>query len=154
MFVGQQELGLDAKKRIVIPAKFRRPLMKASRGRELFVSLWPTQDFYVLCMFAREGWRATVERLEQSAKSSEQADLFKRFVGFSTERCHLDAQWRLQLPESLIAAAALGKKVIAVGAIERIEVWELGRFRDYEKNLAAQAAILSKQLYQPRPPMS
>lgn len=105
-----------------VPAKMRRSLSPdaketfvATRGLEQCVFLYPLD--------AWEDIEAAVLKLNQFDPKARE---FARTIYRWAEELTMDAQGRIALPKSLIDFAGLqpGSKGLAIGALNRIEIWD------------------------------
>lgn len=118
MFRGSSFHNLDAKGRLIIPARFR-DVVNQSRVGALMVS---RMDGALFC-YTFEEWRKIEERILNLAEKSENMRRFRRiFVGGAFE-CVLDKQGRILIPPTLRDHAALNKEVVLVGVLDHFEIW-------------------------------
>ena len=115
MFVGSYENSIDAKSRVIIPAKYREEL-----GLECYV----TRGFDTcIDVYRLEAWKEFEEKLAQLPKSNKQARAFVRKFRANAVKCELDKQGRLTIPEKLKNDAKLVKELTTIGNGEKIEIW-------------------------------
>ena len=127
--------GVDEKRRIQIPAKWR----PARSGVELTLMLWPT---------SKEGPCLRVLPPKQMAKLMQDIDtmpngapnkvVLKRFIGSESVQVALDKAGRICLPEGMARAAGIGGEAILVGLLDRFEIWNPER---YEKIRSSDAVM-------------
>jgi MraZ protein len=127
--------GVDEKRRIQIPAKWR----PAEPGTELTLVLWPK---------AREGTCLRVLLPQQMAKllqdvnalpnSDSNKVVLKRFIGSGSEQVTLDKAGRICLPEKMAKDAGIGTEAMLVGLIDRFEIWSPER---YERVMVSDAIM-------------
>ncbi|MBW2107132.1 MAG: division/cell wall cluster transcriptional repressor MraZ [Deltaproteobacteria bacterium] len=117
-FRGSSFHNLDAKGRLIIPARFR-DVVNQSRVGALIVS---RMDGALFC-YTFEQWRRIEERILNLAEKSENMRRFRRiFIGGAFE-CVLDKQGRILIPPTLRDDAALNKEVVLVGVLDHFEIW-------------------------------
>ncbi len=117
--------GLDPKRRVQIPAKWRPD----EAGCELTLILWPK---------AKEGPCLRVLPPEQMAKLMKDIDampnsdpnkvVLKRFIGSESVQVALDRVGRICIPEDMAKAAGLKDEAILVGLLDRFEIWSPDRY--------------------------
>lgn len=123
---------IDAKGRVIIPARFRN-LLKTDKVYGVMIS---NKDG---CLYAYtfSEWEKVESRILQ-AKSSPMGDFRRFFLGNSCE-CLCDKQDRILLPKSLREYATLKKDIVLVGNLDRFEIWDRGQWdkanRRMEKEL-------------------
>jgi MraZ protein len=127
--------GVDEKRRIQIPAKWR----PAEPGTELTLVLWPK---------AKEGTCLRVLLPQQMAKLMQDVNalpnsdsnkvVLKRFIGSGSEQVTLDKAGRICLPEKMAKDAGIGTEAILVGLLDRFEIWSPDR---YERVMVSDAIM-------------
>lgn len=132
MFLGEYEHSLDAKGRVILPAKFRARLAGGC-------VLTKAQD-HCLAIYPKEEWDRLAERLREARLSSQRLRDFARlfFSGASEEEP--DRQGRVSIPESLRRYASLEREVTLIGAGTRIEIWERASWERYRQQAEPQYA--------------
>ncbi len=116
MFMGEYNHTIDAKGRLIVPAKFREAL-----GDEFVV----TQGFDG-CLFAydNEEWGKFEEKIKGLPLTNKSARQFARFFLAGAASCEVDKQGRILLPANLRTFAKLNKDVVLVGVASHIEIWD------------------------------
>lgn len=115
MLMGTYQNSIDAKNRLIIPAKFRDELgfkCVISRGLDSCLVIYPMQT-----------WQEQQERLAKLPRSDEKARAFLRYTYQNAEDCEIDKQGRTVLPKSLRDFAKIEKETVTIGMLDRIEIW-------------------------------
>ncbi len=112
MLVGSFLHSVDAKGRVVIPAKHRIEL-----GQSFYINL--SHDGCIRA-YSEQEWNRVVERLVQSTAKT---NPLKRRIFSSTVEIELDVQGRILLPEELRTKAMISDKVRIVGMARWAEFW-------------------------------
>lgn len=113
MLVGEFQHNIDAKGRMIVPARFRDEL-----GEQFVVTKGLDNCLFV---FPRSEWEQLELKLsEQSLSKGRNIQRF--FYGGMTE-CELDKQGRILIPQTLRDYAKLLKDVVIVGLVKRAEIW-------------------------------
>lgn len=115
MFMSEYNHTVDAKGRLIIPAKFREVL-----GEEFVVSKGMDGCLFV---YANEDWNAFEQKLTSLPLINKEARQFARFFLAGAAQVELDKQGRILLPATLRDFAGLDKDVVLVGVGSRIEIW-------------------------------
>ena len=115
MFMGEYNHTIDAKGRLIIPAKFREPL-----GEEFVLTRGLDGCLYIYPM---DEWEAFEEKLRALPLTNKDARAFSRFFVAGATTCELDKQGRILVPQTLREFAGLEKDVILAGNLSRVEVW-------------------------------
>ena len=115
MFMGEYNHTIDAKGRLIIPAKFREALGEEfilTRGLDGCLSIYPMDE-----------WKSFEEKLKALPLTDKNARAFLRFFVAGATSCELDTQGRILVPSTLREFAGLEKEVVLTGNLTRIEVW-------------------------------
>lgn len=115
MFMGEFSHNLDAKGRLIIPARFRN---------ELKDGLILTQGLDgCLALYTQEAWEKIYEQLQNLPTTKAQARAFVRILTSKASEVEIDAQGRILVPANLIKQAHLQKECVVVGAGSKVEIW-------------------------------
>jgi MraZ protein len=123
-FEGSYQHSLDAKGRVVMPVDFRAGLADGCHvapGLDSCITVYPEETF--------ERVRARVT--EGARRGTRQRNVARAFIG-NSRRVEVDRQGRVALPPMLRELAGLDREVVVVGVDERIEIWDLARWRAQE----------------------
>ena len=115
MFMGEYNHTIDAKGRLIVPAKFREAL-----GDEFVVTKGLDGCLFV---YSNSEWNAFEEKLRTLPLTNKNARQFTRFFLAGAAACEVDKQGRILLPQVLREFAKLEKDVVLVGVASRIEIW-------------------------------
>lgn len=114
-FVGRYEHSLDAKGRVILPAKFRAPFERGgylTENREGCLALWTPAEFER--QMAAMQARAATGRTDRNRA---------RLWAANSHEVEVDRQGRMPIPSHLRTFAALEDEVLVHGAIDRVELW-------------------------------
>lgn len=117
MFMGEYSHTIDAKGRIIVPAKFRESL-----GDNFVVTKGLDNCLFVYT--SEEDWRKFEEKLRTLPLTNKDARKFTRFFLAGAAEMEIDKQGRILIPSVLREFAALEKDVVLVGVGSRIEIWD------------------------------
>lgn len=123
MLMGEFKHNIDAKGRLIVPAKFRDDL-----GERFIVTRGLDG-----CLFGypQEEWKELEAKLKQLPLAKKESRAFTRFFYSAATECTLDKQGRINLPQTLIDHAALEKACYVIGVSERFEIWSEERWSDF-----------------------
>ena len=104
--------GVDEKRRIQIPAKWRSP-----ESEVLTLVLWPkgTTPEACLLVLPPNEWSALVQKLRAMPFADPKAEALRRLLGKKSDRVALDKGGRICLPETMAKAASIDKEAQLVG---------------------------------------
>lgn len=120
MFMGEYNHTIDAKGRLIVPAKFREAL-----GDEFVVTRGLDDCLFV---FPNEGWKVFEEKLSTLPVANKNARRFARFFLSGAATVELDKQGRILIPTTLREYGALEKEVVFIGVANRVEIWSKERW--------------------------
>ncbi|MDR3457646.1 MAG: hypothetical protein P4N60_09385 [Verrucomicrobiae bacterium] len=127
--------GIDEKRRIQIPAKWR----PESEGTELTMILWPKhQAGTCLRVLPPEEMAALMADIDAMPNGDPNKVVLKRFIGSESVQLTVDKAGRIVLPEAMARAAAIKDEAVLVGLLDRFEIWNPAR---YENVKAADAVV-------------
>jgi MraZ protein len=120
MFRGINNLTLDAKGRLAVPARYRERIQETCRG-QLVVTI--DRD-HCLLIYPLPEWEALEERLVRLPSLNKQArELQRLLLGHATE-VELDGHSRVLLPPELRNFAVLERDVVLLGLGRKFELWQ------------------------------
>lgn len=140
MLIGEYRHTIDDKKRLSLPAKFRR-----ETGKKVVITSGLDSCLFI---FTMDSWEEITKRLSSSDSSMLSADVrsFNRYLLGGAVEVEVDSLGRMLIPEYLISRAKLGKNVVIVGVRERAEIWDEARWDAYRAEIEAKANDLSEKL--------
>lgn len=115
MFMGEYQHSIDAKGRMIVPAKFRELLGETfvlTRGLDHCILGYPMDE-----------WRKLEQKLKDLPMTKKDARAFARFFFSGASEIELDKQGRINIPSTLINHANLEKECIILGVSSKIEIW-------------------------------
>ncbi len=115
MLIGEYTHSVDAKGRIILPAKFREDM-----GSHFYVTIG-----FDKCLRAYPflEWNKYMENISALPDSDEGARKFKRAIGSNSFECEIDKQGRVLISGKLREYAVLNEDVVIIGQTTYIEFW-------------------------------
>jgi MraZ protein len=121
--------GVDEKRRVQIPAKWR----PTEPGIELTLVLWPkSQAGACLRVLPPQQMAKLMKDLSGIANSDPNKVVLKRFIGGKSAQAPLDKVGRICVPEDMAKAAGITDEVVLVGLLDRFEIWSPERYEKVE----------------------
>jgi MraZ protein len=123
-FMGTYTPKLDEKGRLILPAKFRDRLSEGlvvTKGQEKCLDVFPSD------VFMEEANRARARGMSSRSGRDQIRMLFA-----SAEEITPDKQGRIAIPAPLRDYAAISREVVVIGVMDRVQIWEPSRWRDYD----------------------
>lgn len=115
MFMGEFQHNIDAKGRMIVPAKFRDELgsrFVVTRGLDQCLFIYPMPE-----------WEEVEKKLKQLPLTKKDARSFTRFFFSGAVECEIDKQGRINIPQPLRNYAGLEKECVVIGVSSRVELW-------------------------------
>ena len=127
MLMGEFQHNIDAKGRIIIPAKLREDLgakFVITRGLDGCVFGYPLDN-----------WEKIQEKLKQLPLAKKEARAFTRFFYSAAAEVEIDKQGRINVPSTLVDYANLEKECLVLGVSDRIEIWSKTRWESVSSEI-------------------
>jgi MraZ protein len=117
--------GVDEKRRVQIPAKWR----PSPPAVELTLVLWPKpKEGPCLRVLPPKQMAALMRDIDAMPNSDPNKVVLKRFIGSESIQAPLDKAGRICLPESMAEAAGIKGEAVLVGLLDRFEIWSPERY--------------------------
>lgn len=131
MLKGEYSHNIDAKGRLIVPAKFRDDL-----GEKFVITKGIEHCLYV---YPENEWNVFEEKLNNLPTTSKTARDYAHFFQGSATDGDLDKQGRTLIPSTLRTFAGLDKEVVFIGMGRRAEIWD--KLRWNKKNAEVELNI-------------
>lgn len=138
MFIGEYRHSIDAKKRLAIPARFRKDVGQRgvlTRGLDSCLFLYPEAV-----------WQEVAQRLTTLPTGQSNTRSFVRLMLAGASEAEIDRLGRILVPEYLKVYAQLSRRVVIVGVGNRIEIWDEGRWEEYRRKAEQSTDALAEKL--------
>ncbi|HHW43759.1 division/cell wall cluster transcriptional repressor MraZ [Desulfofundulus thermobenzoicus] len=138
MFMGEYQHTIDAKGRLIIPARFREGLGEKfilTKGLDGCLFAYPPQE-----------WAALEKKMRSLPFTKADARAFVRFFFAGACECEVDKQGRILIPGNLREYAGLEKDVVVIGVSSRVEIWSAGRWQSYNNQAAASVEEVAEKI--------
>lgn len=135
--------GVDEKRRVQIPAKWR----PASGTTRYAIILWRKGNQKECCLLVLppEKTQLLVSRMTELRFGDPQAESLRRVLGSNSDVVDLDKSGRICLPEALAREANIGREAVLVGMWDRFQIWNPDRYeaiQERDQAMADQASQL------------
>ena len=114
-FKGEYSHSIDAKGRLIIPAKFRGEL-----GTNFIVTRGIENCLFV---YSLDNWAKITDKLSSLPFTKKDARTFNRFFMSGATNVELDKQGRININAPLVDYAKLNKDCVVIGTGDRLEIW-------------------------------
>jgi MraZ protein len=129
MFLGEYQHSLDAKGRVILPAKFREQLEGGAvmaRGLDGCLMVYPPVEFH----------RVADRLTDLRGKGPTERQAARTFFAGATDFVP-DRQGRVAIPPHLRDHAGLERDVVVAGGYDHLEIWDAERYRAHDAEGAA-----------------
>ncbi|MEK7661958.1 MAG: division/cell wall cluster transcriptional repressor MraZ [Patescibacteria group bacterium] len=138
MLIGEYTHTLDEKKRVSLPAKFRREV-----GKKVVITNGLDKCLFV---YTVNEWQKLAEKLSELSLGRGDTRGFSRFMLASAYEADVDSLGRVLIPDSLKDFAGLSERVVIAGVFGRIEIWNEKRWGEYKKGIGKNADAMAENL--------
>jgi MraZ protein len=120
-FRGVSNLSLDAKGRIVLPARYRDRLLEICQS-QLIITIDTDQP--CLLIYPLPEWELIEEKIEALPSFNPTTRRIQRLLIGHATQVEVDTNGRMLLSNPLREYARLGKKVVLIGQGKKFELWD------------------------------
>ena len=138
MLIGEYEHSLDAKGRLIMPAKLR-----TDTGEKFIITKGLDGCLFV---FSQNEWSNFESKLKELPLTNKNARDFVRFFLSGATECEIDKQGRFLLVNTLREYAEITKEVIIIGVGTRLEIWNKDKWKKYNSNENISADTIAENM--------
>ena len=138
MLIGEYEHSLDAKGRLIMPAKLRTDM-----GEKFIITKGLDGCLFV---FSQIEWSNFESKLKELPLTNKNARDFVRFFLSGATECEIDKQGRFLLVNTLREYAEITKEVIIIGVGTRLEIWNKDKWKKYNSNENISADTIAENM--------
>lgn len=138
MLIGEYLHTLDDKKRLSLPAKFRKEV-----GRTVVVTRGLDSCLF---MFPQKAWAKIAEKVSALPVGQSDTRGISRFLLAGAVEVEVDTAGRILLPDFLKEFAGLRNRVVLAGVSDRIEIWNEKTWDEYKKRIEKGADAMAETL--------
>jgi MraZ protein len=132
--------GVDEKRRVQIPAKWR----PEAAGTELTIILWPKhQAGNCLRVLPPTEMAQLMADIDAMPNGDPNKVVLKRFIGSESVQVTVDKSGRICLPDEMARSAGIKDEAVLVGLLDRFEIWNPSRY----ENVRAADAVLASEAF-------
>ena len=138
LLMGEFQNSIDAKGRMIIPAKFRDELgykCVLTKGLDKCLYIYPMAE-----------WDKLKEKLAKLPLSDPEARKFVRYMYGNAQECEIDKQGRISITANLREYAGIEKELMTVGILDKVEVWSKQVYEGGESGMDQQPSAFSSQM--------
>ncbi len=131
MFTGKHHHTIDDNNRLAIPSSMRKRIDEKVDGKDFHIT--PGLD-RCLAIYPHRQFEELTKKLDQIMYTNQKARIFQRLFFSKSSSCTCDKQGRIIIPQELKEYAGLQKDVVIVGVMDKIEIWDLKQWNEFETN--------------------
>ena len=146
-FIGEYEIRVDDKGRVMVPAALRKQLppdmqdrFVLNRGFENCVAMYP----YSL-------WLKEAEKVNKLNSHRKEIREYQRFFSNGATEVQLDSTGRMLIPKHLQEWAAISKEVVVATRGDKIEIWAKDKFSIPASDDSDRYADLAEKIFGDQP---
>ena len=140
MLMGEFHHNLDAKGRIIVPAKIREDL-----GDSIIVTRGIEDCLFI---YSESEWTKVVSKLNTLPFTKKDARSFNRMFLSGATNVEFDKQGRVTLPSPLISYSGLIKECVIVGVGDRLEVWAKEKWDSFVEESREELSDWAESLFE------
>lgn len=141
MYIGHYQTKVDPKGRASLPAKFKQGL-----GHKAVITLGYENSLMIVAL---KDWQKVVGEATNRGLTLTPARATDRFLLGNAFEIEVDKLGRFLIPRTLRAAAAIDREVVFVGVGNRVELWAVTKWQEYQKYLQKNISQLGEKLSAP-----
>ncbi len=141
--LGEYEVSMDAKGRVLLPAGLRKQLPEGedtrfiiSRGLNNIATLYPEKS-----------WEKFAAKLSRLNEFNTQANALKRVLMGGANPVELDTAGRLLIPKPLQEFAGLKKELIFLAVDNKVEIWDKDTYYEHIRQQSANLNDLANSVF-------
>ena len=142
MFRGIFHNSVDEKGRTSIPARFREQI-RESHETPLVLTLGFDQCLF---LYPMDAWKKIEEKLSSLDTLNAEVRQFQRTILKATDEVDMDQQGRIVISPVLRKEAGIGKNIVVVGMLHRIEIWDKEKYENYHAQTTQSLELLGQKL--------
>jgi len=132
MFTGKHTHTIDDNNRLAMPSSIRKCVDEEKEGKGFFIT--PGLD-KCLAIYPPLHFEEITKKLKELMFTNQKARTFQRlFFSRSSSFVTCDKQGRIIIPQLHKDYAGLKKEVVIIGVMDRIEVWDLQHWNEFEED--------------------
>jgi len=138
MLIGEYIHTLDNKKRIAVPAKFRKEIGKkavVTKGLDGCLVVYPQAE-----------WDKVADSLSNLPTGKIDNRNFVRLFLANASEADIDSLGRILIPDYLKIFADLEDKAVIVGVYKRFEIWNETKWKEYKNKVENETDSLAEKL--------
>ena len=138
MLIGEYEHSIDAKGRLIMPAKLKEDI-----GEKFVITKGLDGCLFV---YSQNEWKLFEEKLRTFPLTNKDARALMRFFLAGAMECEIDKQGRFLITSNLREFAGIEKEVVIVGVLNKIELWSKEKWTAYSEKENMEADEIAEKM--------
>ena len=138
MLIGEYLHTLDSKKRLSLPAKFRKEV-----GKKVVITRGLDSCLF---MFPEKAWNNIAQKLANLPFGQADTRGMSRFLLAGAVETDVDGAGRILVPDFLKDFADLRSRVVLAGVSDRIEIWNEKTWEEYKRRIEKGADQMAEKM--------
>ena len=138
MLIGEYIHSLDEKKRVSLPKSFAKSL-----GKKMIMTRGLDSCLF---LFSVDSWKKIADKLQGLSIAAADTRGFNRFLLSGAVEVSPDGVGRILISDVHKQFAGLNKSVVFAGVSDRVEIWDVGQWKQYKARIEKQADAMAEKL--------
>ena len=147
LLIGEHELTIDEKNRLLIPSEIRKSMNSERDGDAFFLVLGLNRKPW---LYPERHYEQLVFQAQPDITPGEEQLDFAHANFALASRLEWDSQGRLLIPEKTMRRTELKREVTLLGARDRLEIWNRSDWESHREQLCARSAEVMMRAKQAR----
>ena len=147
-FIGEYHHNIDAKKRVMVPAKFREAFAGTQQEPGFFLTRGPDRCILVFTPDQWKHWEESLDSVTDIKNLKGSVRHFQRAVYANAHYVACDKLGRVVVPQILVDYAGLQGEVVFVGVKHRMEIWSVEKWNEYQQRILEDFESLTDEIYE------
>lgn len=147
LLIGEFELTIDDKNRLLIPAEIRKSMNSERDGDAFFLVLGLNRRPW---LYPERYYEQMVSQMQSDITPGQEQLDFDHMNFALANRLEWDSQGRLLIPEKSLRRTELKREVTLIGARDRLEIWNRTDWESHREQLLARSAEVMMRAKQAR----
>lgn len=141
-FLGEYEVAIDAKGRMLLPSAFRKQLPESNGGNFVI-----NRGFEkCLTLYTTDVWNPIAKKINKMNDLVAGVRDFKRLFMNGATLLEMDSADRLLLPKQLLEYAGIKKDIVMAAQGNKVELWDKDTYYEYMRQNAMKFSTLAAEV--------
>jgi len=147
ILLGEYDLTIDDKNRLLIPSEVRRSLNAADEGDYLYLVVGaPNRKPW---LYPRNRYETLAGNIESDFTPDPEVLAFRQAFFANSTRLDWDKQGRVLISDKILQRTGTGREITMIGAADHLEIWNRDAWNSqFEENLSRMNELILKMKQQ------